>query len=54
MNVKHFTQNSARHGRHAPHGLSRAPAHNVVLPVALGLVCVTAVLGVLWLAYTFG
>ncbi len=54
MNIKGFTQDSVRHGRHVPHGLSRAPASSAVLPVALGLVCVAVVLGALWLAYTFG
>ncbi len=54
MNVKDFPHNSVRHRRHVPHGLSRAPASNTLLPVVLGLFCVAAVLGALWLAYTFG
>jgi hypothetical protein len=54
MNVKGFAQNSSRHGRRLPHGLSRAPAGGTPLAVVLGLGCVAVVLGVLWLGYTFG
>lgn len=54
MNVKDFTNNSARAGRRGPHGLSRVPASSVLVPMVLGLVCAGLVLGVLWLGYTFG
>lgn len=53
MTVKDFANHAVRDGRHNQHGLSREPAHSVVLPVALGLACAAVVMGVLWLAYTF-
>ncbi|WP_155992692.1 hypothetical protein [Acidocella facilis] len=54
MNIKDYLHNSQGPGGHFPHGLSRAPSQGAVLPVVLGVVCVAAVLGVLWLAYNFG
>ena len=54
MYIKFYPHGSQGPGGHLPHGLSRAPAHGAVLPVVLGVVCVAAVLGVLWLAYNFG
>lgn len=53
MNIKDSYVYSGKSGRSSPHGLSRAGSSGV-LPVLLGLGCAVLVLGVLWLAYTFG
>ncbi len=55
MTVKDFPTIHTRETQDPPHrAMSRAPAsHNVTLAI-LGVVCVVAVFGVLWLLYAFG
>lgn len=50
MSVKSVAE---KPGRHTPHGLSRAPRGEGVLPAVIGILCAIVVLGVLWLAYTY-
>ncbi|WP_298225083.1 hypothetical protein [Acidocella sp.] len=54
LNMKDFNEIVWRRESRLPHGLSRMRTGSGVLPAALGLVCAMLVLGVLWLAYTFG
>ncbi|MBB5372531.1 hypothetical protein [Acidocella aromatica] len=55
MTVKDFPTLHTRETQDPPHrAVSRAPAsHNVTVAI-LGVVCVVAVFGVLWLLYAFG
>ncbi len=52
LNMKNYNENLVRRQEHLPHGLSRASGNGAVLPVVLGLVCATLVMGIFWLAYT--
>ena len=52
--MKDFNASFARHQERLPHGLSRTRGGGTMLPIVLGLACAALVLGLLWLAYTFG
>lgn len=54
LEMKDFNTNLARHQERLPHGLSRTRGGGTMLPIVLGLACAALVLGLLWLAYTFG
>ncbi|MBU6419123.1 MAG: hypothetical protein KGQ79_05275 [Proteobacteria bacterium] len=53
LDMKDLDVSLARHPARLPHGLSRTPGGGS-LPLLLGLACAAMVMGVLWLAYTFG